>query len=183
MEESIGRFYENMIGRNRGFWSCFIEEAKTIIPELEDSSPQLLFEKGNLMHPSATRIDADELTYLVHVIIRYELERDLINGKIRVKDLPELWKEKYRTYLGVTPQNDGEGVLQDIHWAAGYIGYFPSYFLSNLWAAQFAAAIEREVGSLETLTGRGEFDQINRWLTEKVYQYGAIDVYKRQSFR
>ncbi|MFQ9893407.1 MAG: carboxypeptidase M32 [Emergencia sp.] len=174
MEESIGRFYENMIGRNRGFWSCFIEEAKKIIPELEDSSPQLLFEKGNLMHPSATRIDADELTYLVHVIIRYELERDLINGKIRVKDLPELWKEKYRTYLGVTPQNDGEGVLQDIHWAAGYIGYFPSYFLSNLWAAQFAAAIEREVGSLETLTGRGEFDQINRWLTEKVYQYGAI---------
>lgn len=174
MEESIGRFYENMIGRNKGFWQCFFDTAKEIIPEIEESSAQLFYEKGNLMHPSAIRLNADELTYLVHVIVRYELERDLIGGKIKVRDLPKIWKEKYQSYLGIIPENDGEGVLQDIHWAAGYVGYFPTYFLSNLWAAQLAAAIEKEMGSLEQLTAEGRFDQINHWLKEKVYRFGAI---------
>ncbi len=119
--------------------------------ELEMASLQDIYEDVNRLQPSLIRLDADELTYTLHIIIRYELEKDLINGRIKVCDLPALWNEKYEKYLGIKPTNDREGVLQDIHWAAGYIGYFPLYFVSNIAATQLTASIEREYGSFDVL--------------------------------
>lgn len=174
LEEAIGRFYENIIGRSRGFYDFFYEKMKKIVPELKETGEDEIFARVNTMTASPIRLDADELTYLAHIIIRYEIEKDLINGRIEVKDLPEIWREKYRSYLGIAPKNDREGILQDIHWAAGYMGYFPLYFLSNLTATQIAMAIEREEGKLEDLIRDGRFDVIRRWLTENIFRYGAI---------
>lgn len=115
------------------------------------ASLQDIYEDVNSTAAIFDRLDADELTYTLHIIIRYELEKDLINGRIKVCDLPALWNEKYEKYLGIKPTNDREGVLQDIHWAAGYIGYFPLYFVSNIAATQLTASIEREYGSFDVL--------------------------------
>lgn len=174
LEEAVGRLYENVIGRNKGFWSYFHPKLKRLIPELEMASLQDIYEDVNRLQPSLIRLDADELTYTLHIIIRYELEKDLINGRIKVCDLPALWNEKYEKYLGIKPTNDREGVLQDIHWAAGYIGYFPLYFVSNIAATQLTASIEREYGSFDVLLAGGHFDQINHWLAEHIFQYGAV---------
>ncbi|WP_419026311.1 carboxypeptidase M32 [Emergencia sp.] len=174
LEEAIGRLYENVIGRNKGFWTFFHPKLTKLIPELATVSAQEIFEDVNFLQPSLIRLDADELTYTLHVIIRYELEKDLINRRIKVSELPALWKEKYEKYLGITPSNDREGILQDIHWAAGYIGYFPLYFVSNIAATQLTASIEREHGSFDQLLADGHFDTINDWLAEHIFQYGAV---------
>lgn len=174
LEEAVGRLYENVIGRNKGFWSYFESKLKRLIPELEMVNLQGIYEDVNRLQPSLIRLDADELTYTLHIIIRYELEKDLINGRIKVCDLPALWNERYEKYLGIRPTNDREGILQDIHWAAGYIGYFPLYFVSNIAATQLTASIEREHGSFDLLLAGGHFDQIHRWLAEHIFQYGAV---------
>lgn len=174
LEEAIGRLYENIIGRSKGFWTYFQPQIQALIPEFEHFSPQELYEDVNLLNPSLTRLEADELTYLLHVIIRYELEKDLINGRIKVRDLPQLWNEKYEKYLGIKVDDDGKGVLQDIHWAAGYVGYFPFYFVSNLAAAQLAATIEKDKEGFDLLLADGRFEEINGWLRENVFQYGAL---------
>lgn len=173
MEESIGRLYENIIGRSRGFCEQFWPRIFNLVPELKFFSEEVFFRYANVLHPSPLRTEADELTYLLHIIIRYELERSLIDGSLEVEDLPRRWNEKYQAYLGVCPKNDGEGVLQDVHWAAGYMGYFPTYFVANLMSAQIASALERDHGSLNELVGRGEFATINRWLGEHIFRYGA----------
>ena len=123
---------------------------------------------------SLIRLEADELTYLLHIIIRYELEKDLISGALDVDDLPDAWSSKYEEYLGIRPEHDGEGVLQDIHWAAGYVGFFPSYFMANVTAAQMAAVMAQEIGDLDQLMQQQSFDKINDWLTQNMYCYGAV---------
>ncbi len=172
MEESIGRFYENIVGRSRGFIEYICEDVYGGV--LQDVRPvDQVFAEVNSVRPSAMRMDADEFTYLLHVIIRYEIERDVINERLKVRDLPQVWKEKYREYLGVEPKNDREGVLQDIHWAGGYVGYFPSYIIANLASAQLKAAMERDLGDLDMVIETGRLNRIREWLTDKVFRWGA----------
>lgn len=174
LEEGQARIYENIIGRSKGFWSFFYEKFQEICPQISELSEEKFLRVVNKVQPSLIRNDADELTYILHIIIRYEIEKDLINGKINVANLPRIWNEKYKEYLGVEPKTDDEGVLQDIHWAAGYFGYFPSYFLANLTSAQFVAAMEREVGSVGELLGKGKLQVIHKWLADNVHCHGAI---------
>lgn len=174
VEEAVGRFYENIIGRSRGFWEYIYQPLAELIPELKAYTPQEIFESVNYVHPSLIRLEADELTYLLHIIIRYELEKEIIGGTLKVCDLPEAWKRKYEESLGVSPQNDEEGVLQDIHWAAGYVGYFPSYFFANITAAQLGATMNEQIGDLNERMANGRFEEINRWLTKNIYRHGSL---------
>lgn len=173
MEECIGRFYENILGRSRGFWSYFYKKICATVPDFSDKTAREHYVDVNRVSSSVIRIEADQLTYLLHVIIRYELERELINGRLKVANLPQAWNQKYEDYLGVRPENDEEGVLQDIHWAAGYVGYFPTYIVADLTAAQLAASIENECGSLETLMETGNFSIIADWLRKNIFSSGA----------
>ncbi len=174
MEEAIGRFYENVLGRSFGFWTYFYDKIVELVPELKKYSVRQIYEDVNYAKPSKIRVEADELTYLLHIIIRYELEREIINGRLSVEELPDAWNEKYENYLGVKPKTDSEGVLQDIHWAAGYVGYFPTYLVSNMIASQLFAAIEKDCGNLDELMSDGKFDVINNWLSDNIFRHGAV---------
>lgn len=174
LEEGEARLYENIIGRSLGFWKHFYPELQRICPDFKAISLEKFYRGINQVKPSLIRNDADELTYLLHIIIRYELEKALINDEIQVKDIPKIWREKYKAYLGVEPEKDDEGCLQDIHWASGYFGFFPSYILANLSAAQFVAAMEKETGSIEELLQEGKLDVIHSWLAENVHRHGAV---------
>lgn len=134
-----------------------------LCPSLAVDERETLFQSVNQVRPTLIRNNADELTYILHILIRYEVEKDLIRGTLSVAELPQVWRQKYTDYLGITPRNDREGVLQDIQWAAGYMGYFPGYLTSNLMAAQFAAALERELGPLRHLLAAGRFREIHQW--------------------
>ncbi|MCI8281085.1 MAG: carboxypeptidase M32 [Lachnospiraceae bacterium] len=173
LEEGIGRFYENIVGRSHGFWSYFYDKILDILPEFSQLSVQQIYENVNIAQPALRRIEADELTYLLHIIIRYELEREIIDGRQSIQKLPQAWNQKYQEYLGTCPPNDGEGILQDIHWAAGYVGYFPAYFIANLAAAQIKAALEKDCGSIDLLAETGQFTTIKNWLKEHLFQFGA----------
>jgi len=119
-------------------------------------------------------VEADELTYNLHIMLRYEIEKALIGGEIEAKDLPAIWNQKMQDYLGVTPNTDTEGVLQDVHWSFGGIGYFPSYSLGNLYAAQILRTIQNEVPEFNNYIENGRFDLIQEWLKEKIHQYGKL---------
>lgn len=174
VEEAVGRLYENIIGRSKGFSLCLCNKLKTISSDFEGLDADQLYESINSVQPSLVRIDADELTYTLHIIIRYELEKELISGDLTVRELPDAWNRKYREYLGIEPEHHREGVLQDIQWAAGYVGFFPSYFLANLMSAQIAAVMEKDIGSLESIISQGEFEKIHYWLSENIYKKGAV---------
>ncbi len=173
-EVAEARLYENIIGRSAGFWRHFFPQMKELCPSLAVPDWETMFRAVNQVTPTLIRNDADELTYLLHILIRYEVEKDLIHGRITVRDLPDVWRQKYKAYLGINPTNDRDGVLQDIQWAAGYIGYFPGYLTANLMAAQFAAAMERSLGPLQQVLAEGRFDAIHQWLAEHVHRFGAI---------
>ena len=172
MHESQSRFWENVIGRSEAFW-------KPIYPKLQDTFPEQLgevslkqFIKGcNKIEPGLIRTDADELSYCLHIMVRYELEKKLISGKCKVKQLEELWADQYEELLGVRPQNAAEGVLQDIHWAGGDLGYFPSYAIGTAVAAQIYYHL-KEVMPLEQYLEEGNLTPIRDYLKEHIYQYG-----------
>ncbi|WP_028610628.1 carboxypeptidase M32 [Paenibacillus harenae] len=174
IHESQSRFWENVIGRSRPFWDRYFGELQKRFPGQLDVSVDQFYRGNNVVKPSLIRIEADELTYNLHIIIRYEMEKLIFNGGARVSDLPEIWNEKYREYLGIAPSNDAEGVLQDVHWSGGAFGYFPSYSLGNMYAAQIAETMERELEGFWTLVGRGELHPIKQWLTERIYKYGKL---------
>lgn len=173
MDEAIGRFYENVIGRSYAFWKRVFPKAAKIVPELRDVGLDAFYDHINRCEKTPVRISADELTYLVHVMIRYEIERALINGELDVSEAKKVWTDKYREYLGVVPSDDAEGILQDVHWAAGYVGYFPTYLLASVASAQFAKAIEAEYGNLDELILKTGTPIINKWMKEHVYKWGA----------
>lgn len=174
IHESQSLFWENFIGRSKSFWEANFETFKSFAPETFQSIDIENFYKAiNEVKPTLIRIEADELTYALHIMIRYELEKALINGEIEVKDLPELWNEKMEDYLGIKPTNDGEGVLQDIHWAGGDFGYFPSYALGYMYAAQFHDTLSKKL-DIEKVIQSGDFSPINKWLTENIHQYGKM---------
>jgi carboxypeptidase Taq len=126
----------------------------------------------NVVKPSLIRIEADEVTYNLHIVLRFELERDLINRRLQVKDLPEAWNAKFKKYLGLTPPSADQGVLQDIHWAGGYVGYFPTYTLGTVYASQFYSAARKDIPNLETRIAGGDLIPLRDWLVEKVHRHG-----------
>lgn len=173
MHESQSRFYENILGKSMEFWSYFYPEFRETYQELEAVDLMSFYRAVNCVEPSLIRIDADELTYSLHIIIRYEMEKLLINSDVSMDDVPGLWNEKYKEYLGVEPENDAEGVLQDVHWSGGDFGYFPSYALGNLYGAQIFSKLKEEIPDWDQKIYSGALSSITRWLKENIHQYGA----------
>jgi carboxypeptidase Taq len=173
IHESQSRLWENLVGRHRSFWRHFYPAAQaTFAGALRDVPLDDFYFAINEVRPSLIRIESDEATYNLHILIRFELEQDLLSGSLSVADLPGAWTEKYRSYLGVEPPNDADGVLQDIHWSAGLFGYFPTYSLGNLYAAQFYAQAESDLGGLAEQFAAGEFRPLRDWLAAKIHQHG-----------
>jgi carboxypeptidase Taq len=174
IHESQSRFYENILGRSKEFWNYFYPEAKKRFPQFEGITLEQFYRAINKVEPSLIRIEADELTYSLHVIIRYELEKMLINDELKVEDLPTAWNKKYKDYLGVEPTSDANGVLQDMHWSDGSFGYFPSYALGNLYGAQMLEIMKKDIPNLYPQISQGNFSDIHNWLTEKVHKHGSV---------
>lgn len=174
IHESQSRFYENILGRSKEFCSYLLPLAKEYFDDFKNVSLDEFYEAMNYVEASLIRTEADELTYGLHIIIRYEIEKDLINGRIKVEDLKKMWNKKYREYLGVEPKNDAEGILQDMHWSDGSFGYFPSYALGNLYGAQFLNTLINEKPDIFEDLKEGKFTEINEWLKEKVHRHGAL---------
>jgi carboxypeptidase Taq len=175
IHESQSRFWENMIGRSREFWHHHFGALTDHFPaQFAGVNAEDFFKAINYVEPSLIRVDADELTYNLHIMIRYEIEKNLINGKIAVNDLPEVWGQMMEEYLGVRPKTHAEGVLQDIHWSGGSFGYFASYSLGNIYAAQLENAIRKEIPDYLEQVAQGDFSQMMAWLKEKVYKHGKM---------
>ncbi len=173
IHESQSRMWENMVGRSIPFWRHFFPLAQAAFPAaLSGTRLEDFCFAVNDVRPSLIRVEADEATYNLHIIIRFELEQALINDHLAIKDLPAAWNQKYRDYLGIEPPSDADGVLQDVHWSAALIGYFPTYALGNLYAAQFFAQAAKDVGPLDEQFARGEFAPLLGWLREKIHRPG-----------
>jgi len=180
IHESQSRFWENTVGRSLAFWETHLEKVNQLSGVALCDDPKTFFRAINAVRPSLIRIEADELTYNLHIIIRYELEKAIFNDGVNSDTLPELWAAKYEEYLGVRPKTYAEGVLQDSHWSGGSFGYFPSYALGNLCAAQFANAFEKQHGSLSghVQTPEGIALLVN-WQKENIHRYGAEETPRR----
>lgn len=174
IHESQSRFWENIIGRSKPFWERNFSTLQKQFPGQLDVSVDQFYRGINVVEPSLIRIEADELTYNLHIIIRYEIEKLIFNGGAKAADLPAIWNDKYKEYLGIVPPNNAEGVLQDVHWSGGMFGYFPSYSLGNMYAAQIADTLETEITGFWDLVERGELLPIKEWLTDKIYKYGKL---------
>jgi carboxypeptidase Taq len=172
IHESQSRMWENQVGRSRAFWEHVLPRAKHAFPVLADVGLEPFYAAINEVQPSLIRVDADEVTYNLHILIRFELERALIEDDLQVAELPGAWREKYEKYLGITPPTDAEGVMQDVHWSAGLFGYFPTYSLGNLYAAQFFDAANAELGDQRAAFRRGEFQPLLGWLRDKIHCHG-----------
>lgn len=175
VHESQSRLWENYVGRSLPFWEYFYPRLQETFPDqLGNVSLETFYRAINKVQRSLIRTDADEVTYNLHVIIRFELELDLLEGNLSIAELPEAWRERYRTYLGVEPPNDSDGVLQDVHWYGGIIGgAFQGYTLGNIMAAQFFEKALQEHPEIEEEMRRGEFTTLHTWLRENIYQHGA----------
>ncbi len=173
VHESQSRFWENVLGRSRAFSAIIGELLRGEFPELKDYSDGEIYRYVNLVRPSLIRVDADELTYNFHIALRFEIEKRLIAGEVKVSDVPELWNNMMESMLGVRPRNFAEGFLQDIHWSQGSIGYFPSYSLGTVLAAQIGAKMESDMGKLGEIIERRDFGAVREWLREKIHRFGS----------
>jgi carboxypeptidase Taq len=174
VHESQSRLWENTVGRGRPFWEHFFPLARRFFPEaLADVTLDRFHFAVNHVEPSPLRVQADEVTYNLHILVRFELERALVSGDLKAAELPGAWNEAYRRELGVTPADDAEGCLQDGHWSSGLIGYFPTYTLGNLFAAQLYVRAGADLGDLDGQLGRGEFGGLLGWLRRNVYRHGS----------
>ncbi len=171
--ESQSRFFENVVGRSRAFWTYWYPRAQAHFPHLADVPLETFYRAINKSQPSLIRVEADEVTYGLHIMLRFELENDVINGRVAVADLPREWNDRMETYLGVRPPTDSDGVLQDIHWSQGGWGYFPDYLLGSILASQLWDALRRERPGVEAGIARGEFAPLLEWQREQVMQHGA----------
>jgi carboxypeptidase Taq len=173
IHESQSRMWENFVGRSRPFWEHFYPKAKKAFPEaLGDVAAEDFYWAINDVQPSFIRVEADEATYNLHILLRFDLERPLIAGDLQPADVPGAWNETFTKYFGITPPDDAKGCLQDIHWSGGMIGYFPTYALGNMYAAQFFTAACRDLPGLAAGFTRGEFAALKSWLTEKIHRRG-----------
>ncbi len=175
MNEAQARFWETSVGHSVEFWRGQYTRLQSMFPQHFQELPLEKFVWAlNQIRPAMSRISSDELTYNIHICIRTELEQALIDEALPVHELPALWRQKYQTYLGVTPAHDGEGVLQDYHWSAGNIGYFPTYALGNMYAAQFAVALRRAFPDMDERIGKGELRFIQNWQREQIFRWGKV---------
>ncbi|MFB6303112.1 MAG: carboxypeptidase M32 [Haloferacaceae archaeon] len=171
VHESQSRLWENHVGRSRAFLDRFLPTMRDHLAV--DADVEAVYEAANQVHEdNVIRVEADELTYHLHIVLRFEIERDLIRGDLDVAEVPAVWDEKMDSYLGVTPDDDGEGCLQDVHWAHGNFGYFPTYSLGSAMAAQLYAAAERDLDDLETSVREGDVDPLRSWLRDRIHRHG-----------
>ena len=175
IHESQSRFYENIIGRSEAFVQAIFPEVKKLFPEqLEGVDADAFYRAVNKAEPSLIRTEADELTYCLHVMVRYEIEKQLIAGTLAVKDVPAQWKRLYKEYLGVDVPNDKEGCLQDSHWAGGSIGYFPSYALGSAYGVQMLRKMEADLGDIWEDVAKGDLSKVTEWLKSKIHRYASF---------
>jgi len=175
IHESQSLFWERMIGQNRAFCAHYIETIRATFPQnLQAVSVDALYEAINTCNPSFIRVEADELTYPLHVILRFEIERGLFDGSVTIQDLPELWNNKMSDYLGVRPPTDALGVLQDVHWSGGAFGYFPSYTLGAMYACQFFNTMQNQLPDTVKNIEAGNFAPIKTWLNDKIHSQGSL---------
>ncbi|NBC16524.1 MAG: carboxypeptidase M32 [Bacteroidetes bacterium] len=188
MHESQSRLWENLVGRSRAFWSHYYPTLQTTFPEqLGDVALDAFYRAINRVEPSLIRVEADEVTYNLHIMLRFELEQAMVEQRVAVDDLPALWNAKMDEYLGLRPETDAEGVLQDIHWSLGAIGYFPTYALGNLMSVQIFDAAREALPDLDAQIAEGRFADLHKWLRIHIYQYGrklqAPDLLERVTSR
>lgn len=173
IHESQSRFYENILGRNKNFWLPIYDKLGELLPQFKDISLDEFYREINHVQSSFIRTEADEVTYCFHIILRYELEKAIFRDGVTVEELPALWNQKMQEYLQITPKNDAEGILQDMHWSDGSFGYFPSYLLGSIYDGMYLDAMETELGSVDTLLAEGRILEITKWLNEKIHRYGS----------
>ena len=173
LHESQSRLWENLVGRSSMFWHYFFPKLRDTFPDLLSgfTEAQLCLE-ANRVERTCIRVDADEVTYNLHIILRYQLELSLLRGDLRVKDLPEAWNDGMGSLLGIKPATSLEGVLQDIHWAWGELGYFPTYALGNLYSASLYRAARKDLPSLDNLISVGNWKPLKDWLNKKIHREG-----------
>ncbi len=173
VHESQSRLWENLVGRSLAFWEFFYPRLKKVFPsQLEGVGLRNFYKAVNKVEPSLIRVNADEATYNLHIMLRLELEIAMLDGKVALKDLPEIWKSRMQEYLGIVPPDDYHGVLQDVHWSYGTIGYFSTYALGNLISTQLWEQMTKDVGGLEAQIRKGEFEGMLHWLRQNVHRYG-----------
>jgi carboxypeptidase Taq len=174
IHESQSRMWENFVGRSRAFWKHFYKPAQEKFPAaLGDVDAEAFHRAINDVRPSLIRVEADEVTYNLHIMLRFELEQSLISGDLQPADLPTAWNEKFQSYFDILPPDDASGCLQDIHWSSGFIGYFPTYALGNMYASQFFTAAGKALGDLDAQFAKGEFEPLKGWLNENIHRHGC----------
>jgi carboxypeptidase Taq len=173
IHESQSRMWENLVGRSRAFWRFFFPKMRAAFGDVvkDVTEDQWLF-AINDVRPSLIRTEADETTYNLHVMLRFELEQAMLRGDLDAHDVPAAWNDRMKSYFGLTPPDDARGCLQDIHWSGGSLGYFPTYSLGNLYAAQFFEQARKDLGDLDAMFARGEFAPLLNWLREKIHRHG-----------
>jgi carboxypeptidase Taq len=173
VHESQSRLWENHVGRSAAFWELLLPKLQDAFPQTGELSSREAYEAANQVHDeNLIRVEADELTYHLHIIVRFRIERELIGGDLAVDDVPDRWNRLYEEYLGITPPSDALGCLQDIHWSHGNFGYFPTYSLGSVMAAQLSAAADREIDDLDGDIRAGDFDTLGEWLRANIHQHG-----------
>ncbi len=172
MHESQSRTWENIVGRSKAFWIRFLPDLQKTFPAIADMSVDQFYRQINKVNPSLIRVEADELTYNLHTLVRFEIECAVLTDELKVKDMPEAWNEKYEKYLGIRPTTDSDGCLQDVHWSMGSIGYFPTYSMGNILSYQIWNSLEKDIPNTDELIAKGEFEPILGWLQNKIYSQG-----------
>ena len=173
IHESQSRMWENLVGRSAAFWKYYMPKVRAAFPEnLKDVTDEQWVFSVNAVEPSFIRTESDEATYNLHIMLRFELEQAMVKDEVKPHDIPAAWNERMKKYLGVTPKTDREGCLQDIHWSGGMIGYFPTYSLGNLYAAQFFEQARKDLGDLDAMFARGEFKPLLDWLRKNIHRHG-----------
>lgn len=172
IHESQSRMWENLIARGRPFWEHWFAPLQAEFPALADVTLDAFHFAVNAVSPSFIRVEADEVTYNLHIMLRFDVERRLLRGELPVRDVPDAWNTAMRDYLGITPPDDARGCLQDIHWALGIFGYFPTYALGNLYAAQFLAAARRTLGDLDGMVRGGNLTPLREWVRDNIHRHG-----------
>ncbi len=172
VHESQSRLWENIIGRSQAFWQQFFPDLASSVPSLAHLGADGFWRAFTKIDPTFVRVGSDELTYNLHILVRFELEVEILTGKVAIKDLPEAWNDKYTRYLGITPPTDTLGCLQDVHWSHGSVGYFPTYAMGNLIGGQIWKVLRADLGDIDRQMASGDFGAILGWLTEKLYCKG-----------
>lgn len=174
IHESQSRMWENLVGRSKPFWTWAYPRLQETFPkQLKKVALETFYAAINKVSPSFIRVEADEVTYNLHVMVRFELELALLEGSLKIKDLPEAWNAKYQEYLGITPPDDAQGCLQDVHWSFGLVGYFPTYTLGNIMSVQLFEAAKKAHPSIEKDMTEGKFDKLFDWLRQNVHEHGS----------